>query len=79
MATNQAFKRLTREYVDMVKNPVPFIQAKPLESNILEWHYVLTGPPESPYEGGEYHGKLIFPSEYPYKPPAIKMLTPNGK
>jgi len=37
MATNQAFKRLTREYVDMVKNPVPFIQAKPLESNILEW------------------------------------------
>jgi len=79
MATNQAFKRLTREYVDIVKNPVPFIKAKPLESNILEWHYVLTGPPESPYEGGEYHGKLIFPSEYPYKPPAIKMLTPNGR
>jgi len=79
MATNQAFKRLTREYVDMVKNPVPYIQAKPLESNILEWHYILTGPPDSPYEGGEYHGKLIFPSEYPYKPPAIKMLTPNGR
>ncbi|KAG4096138.1 ubiquitin-conjugating enzyme/RWD-like protein [Neocallimastix lanati (nom. inval.)] len=79
MATNAAFKRLTREYIDIVKNPVPFIKAKPLESNILEWHYILTGPPDSPYEGGEYHGKLIFPSEYPYKPPSIKMLTPNGR
>ena len=29
--------------------------------------------------GGSYHGKLIFPSEYPYKPPAIMMLTPNGR
>lgn len=79
MATNNAFKRLTREYLDIRKNPVPFIIAKPLETNILEWHYVITGPPDSPYEGGEYHGKLIFPSEYPFKPPAIKMLTPNGR
>lgn len=79
MATNNAFKRLTREYLDIKKSPIPFIIAKPLESNILEWHYVITGPPDSPYEGGEYHGKLIFPAEYPYKPPAIKMLTPNGR
>lgn len=42
-------------------------------------HYVIRGPPDSPYEGGEYHGKVIFPSDYPYKPPAIKMLTPNGR
>jgi len=32
-----------------------------------------------PYAGGQYHGKLIFPSDYPYKPPAIMMLTPNGR
>mmetsp|Transcript_2260 Transcript_2260/g.6859 ORF Transcript_2260/g.6859 Transcript_2260/m.6859 type:complete len:105 (+) Transcript_2260:356-670(+) len=24
-------------------------------------------------------GKLKFPSEYPFKPPAISMLTPNGR
>lgn len=24
-------------------------------------------------------GKLIFPKEYPYKPPSIMMLTPNGR
>ncbi|KAI8906436.1 ubiquitin-conjugating enzyme/RWD-like protein [Gorgonomyces haynaldii] len=79
MATKGAFKRLSKEYMMMQSNPIPYIEAKPLESNILEWHYVITGPPDSPYSGGEYHGKLLFPPEYPYKPPGIKMLTPNGR
>jgi len=46
---------------------------------MLEWHFVIKGPIDTPYRGGSYHGKLIFPSEYPYKPPAIMMLTPNGR
>ena len=31
------------------------------------------GPPDSPFAGGEYHGVLLFPSEYPFKPPGIKV------
>lgn len=42
-------------------------------------HYVVTGPEDTPYEGGFYHGKLIFPSEYPFRPPRIIMITPNGR
>ncbi|KAJ1989416.1 Ubiquitin-conjugating enzyme E2 6 [Coemansia spiralis] len=79
MASKAAFKRLNKEYVAIQKNPTPFITAKPLETNILEWHYVLRGPPDTPYEGGEYHGRLKFPSDYPYKPPAIQMITPSGR
>ncbi|KAL1922737.1 uncharacterized protein VTP21DRAFT_9113 [Calcarisporiella thermophila] len=79
MATKQAYKRLTKEYMLLQRAPPDYITAKPLESNILEWHYILTGPPESPYQGGEYHGKLSFPPEYPFKPPAIRMFTPNGR
>ncbi|THH32053.1 hypothetical protein EUX98_g2131 [Antrodiella citrinella] len=30
------------------------------------------GPPDSPFAGGEYHGVLLFPPEYPFKPPGIK-------
>ncbi|KAJ2624227.1 Ubiquitin-conjugating enzyme E2 6, partial [Coemansia sp. RSA 1290] len=55
MASKAAFKRLKKEYMAMVKTPTPFITAKPLETNILEWHYVVRGPPDTPYEGGEYH------------------------
>ena len=53
--------------------------AEPLSSNILEWHYVVRGPDDSLYKGGLYHGKLVFPSEFPFKPPSILMMTPNGR
>lgn len=59
--------------------PVPLIEAKPSERNILEWHYVLTGPSGTPYDGGQYHGVILFPKEYPFKPPSIRMDTPNGR
>lgn len=48
-------------------------------SNVLEWHYVLSGPSDSVYAGGVYHGKLVFPPQYPFKPPSILMSTPNGR
>ncbi|KAJ2446494.1 Ubiquitin-conjugating enzyme E2 6 [Coemansia sp. RSA 2440] len=79
MASKAAYKRLNKEYIAMQKTPTPLITAKPLETNILEWHYVVRGPTDTPYEGGEYHGKLKFPSDYPYKPPAIQMVTPSGR
>ncbi|KAJ2362379.1 Ubiquitin-conjugating enzyme E2 6 [Coemansia sp. RSA 2611] len=74
-----ATKRLNKEYLMIQKSPPEFITAKPLEKNILEWHFIITGPPETPYEGGQYHGRLIFPKDYPFKPPSIQMITPNGR
>ncbi|CAJ0630636.1 514_t:CDS:2 [Entrophospora sp. SA101] len=41
------------------QNPVPYIIARPLENNILEWHYVIRGPPNTPYHNGEYHVPTI--------------------
>lgn len=45
----------------------------------FRWHYILTGPPKTPYENGQYWGTLIFPPEYPFAPPAIRMHTPSGR
>eukprot|EP00727_Mastigamoeba_balamuthi_P012136 m51a1_g7545 putative C-tail anchored protein, ubiquitin-conjugating enzyme (217) ;mRNA; r:76294-77250 len=71
--------RLTKEYRNLLKEKVPNVEAVPDPDNILEWHYVIHGPPSTPYEGGHYHGLLKFSPEYPHKPPAIVMLTPNGR
>jgi ubiquitin-conjugating enzyme E2 J2 len=79
MATKGAHKRLLKEYAAIQQSSLPFIIAKPNEKNILEWHYVISGPPDSPYHNGEYHGKLVFPSQYPFAPPSIYMITPNGR
>lgn len=71
--------QLTREYQTITASPPPYITAHPSESNILEWHYILTGPPGTPYAGGQYWGTLLFPPTYPFAPPAIRMHTPSGK
>ncbi|XP_058792507.1 ubiquitin-conjugating enzyme E2 J2-like [Phymastichus coffea] len=77
--TGTATARLKQDYLRLKKDPVPYVQAEPVPSNILEWHYVIKGPENTPYEGGFYHGKLIFPGEFPFQPPSIYMTTPNGR
>ncbi|KAF9499496.1 UBC-like protein [Pleurotus eryngii] len=79
MASKAAQKRLTKEYLAMQKESPPFVWAVPDEKNILTWNFIIRGPPDSPFTGGEYHGVLLFPSEYPFKPPGIKMFTPSGR
>lgn len=60
MASSQAITRLRKELIRLNKEPVPCIEALPLDSNILEWHYVISGPKDSVYAGGVYHGKIVF-------------------
>ena len=81
MATDMSTRRLQKELRALHKSPLtnPKIVAQPLESNILEWHYLLDGAEKTPYEGGKYWGKLIFPKEYPLKPPSVMMMTPSGR
>jgi len=79
MASKAAAKRLAKEFVGMQKEPPPFVWAAPDEKDILTWYFIVRGPPDSPYTGGEYLGVILFPSEYPFRPPGIKMLTPSGR
>ena len=40
-----ATSRLLSEYRKLQKDPAEYITAHPLENNVLEWHFVLIGPP----------------------------------
>ncbi|CAE6426188.1 unnamed protein product [Rhizoctonia solani] len=79
MASKPAQKRLSKEFMEMQRSPPPFVWASPEEKNILHWNFIVRGPPDCPYAGGEYHGLISFPSDYPFKPPGIKMYTPSGR
>jgi ubiquitin-conjugating enzyme E2 J2 len=79
MATQQCTHRLRVELRNIAREPPQHITARPLPSNILQWYFLLEGPPGSPYEGGTYLGRLAFPTQYPYKPPAVYMCTPQGR
>ncbi|KAJ1964302.1 Ubiquitin-conjugating enzyme E2 32 [Dimargaris xerosporica] len=80
-ATNSssAVKRLMKEWRGLRKEPSALFDAAPLEDNLFEWHFTICGPPGTDYAGGRYHGRILLPAEYPFKPPSVVFLTPNGR
>lgn len=58
-----------------LKEPTEEYWAHPVDDNLFEWHFTVQGPPATDFEGGVYHGRILFPTEYPMKPPNIIILT----
>lgn len=71
-------KRIQKEYLNLIKDPISNIKTLPNPDNILEWHYVIIGNQE-PYLNGEYYGILTLHEDYPFKAPRIIIKTPNGR
>ena len=46
------------------------------DGNIYEWRFVLRGASNSPYAGGHFHMKIIFPVNFPEKRPEFIFITP---
>jgi ubiquitin-conjugating enzyme E2 J1 len=74
-----SIKRLTKEMTNMLNKPSYEYYAEPIKDEIFEWHFTIRGPPGTDYEGGIYHGIITFPETYPFKPPSVQFLTPNGR
>uniref|UniRef100_F6YH86 Ubiquitin-conjugating enzyme E2 J1 n=1 Tax=Monodelphis domestica TaxID=13616 RepID=F6YH86_MONDO len=73
-----AIKCLMKEAAEL-KDPTDHDHAQPLEDNLFEWHFTVRGPPDSDFDGGVYHGRIVLPPEYPMKPPSITLLMTNGR
>jgi len=69
---------LRNQLKELMKNPVDgFSVGLKDDSNLYEWQIMLEGPPGTDFEGGYFPCSLIFPKEYPNKPPVMKFLTPG--
>lgn len=78
-ANSPTIKRLMSEMRTLQFNPEKDFVAGPVGDNLFLWHFTIKGPRDTPFEGGIYHGKIVFPQQYPYSPPDIYFLTPNGR
>ncbi|KAG0361472.1 hypothetical protein BG005_008204 [Podila minutissima] len=76
---SSAVKRIMQEARELVQEPSTDFSANPLESDIFEWHFTLRGPEDTEFEGGLYHGRILLPNNYPFAPPSLMFLTPNGR
>ena len=60
----------------MQQNPPPNCSAAPIDyQDWQRWSATIKGPPDSPYEGGEFHLIIELPYDYPAKPPIVTFHT----
>ncbi|CAB4318312.1 unnamed protein product [Prunus armeniaca] len=72
-------ERILLEYDEIESNPSDNLKCLKLDWNPYEWQFAVTGAGGTEFEGGIYHGRVLFPGEYPFKPPSIIPLTENGR
>nr|XP_020442778.1 ubiquitin-conjugating enzyme E2 L3-like [Monopterus albus] len=68
-------KRLCKELDDIRKSGMKhFCNIQVDESNILTWQGLIV-PDCPPYDKGAFRIEIVFPAEYPFKPPKITFKT----
>jgi len=77
--SSPSVRRITREMRELADATDEAFIAQACEEDIFEWHFALLGPPNTAFEGGIYHGRIILPAEYPFAPPSFVLLTANGR
>lgn len=68
-------RRILKELDKISRDPPEFCSAGPIDNDIYHWHGTIQGPPDTPFEGGIFELDIVFPEDYPFKPPQIKFLT----
>ncbi len=68
-------RRLQSEYKQILNEPNYFYSISPEENNFMIWNFLLIGPYDTIFEGAVFKGKLIFPKEYPNRPPQLTFIS----
>jgi len=70
-------KRLQKDYQDIVANGRDHgILVRLSNGDLLSWEAVITGPEDTPWEGGLFRLTLHFSESFPIRPPEVRFVTP---
>lgn len=54
---------------------VEHVQVEQIGGDIFHWRASIAGPESTPYEGGHFGVDVVFPFDYPLKPPKCVFTT----
>ena len=74
-ASQPCLTRIRRDLMAIFKDPSPGMVIVPEESDLTKIHALVTGPFDTPYEGGFFHFLIRCPPDYPISVPRVKLLT----
>ncbi|KAI7829498.1 ubiquitin-conjugating enzyme/RWD-like protein [Gamsiella multidivaricata] len=67
--------RMRKELKDLETSPPLGVICYPQNDNIVHLQAELTGPADTPYEGGVFKIDIHIPEKYPFEPPRCQFLT----
>ena len=74
---SDSLRRIKSELRNITSNLPDDCSAFPIldGSDIYEWQGHITGPSDTPYEGGTFFVNIHLPENYPYCPPKVTLQT----
>ena len=80
LAPSVVKNRLEKEYVRVLEDSQSttkrYYNISLIDGNVFKWEVSIAGPKGSPYEGGQFFGKVMFSTNYPFKCPEFQLNTP---
>ena len=70
-----SINRINKELIEFKIDPPSNCSAGPINDDLYKWEATIIGPEKTPYESGVFKLEILFPNNYPFKPPKIKFIT----
>lgn len=76
--TAEAVKRITSDLKEVLMSKNRDLNVMPDEDDLLHIQALIIGPPDTPYANGFFHFDMIYPHDYPWRPPKVQLITTDN-